>query len=407
MLTIVSNAVAVALQDMVVGMLMMLNSTTQGLAEQVALQGMVTPTAVQQQQQQPMSIAAQTPARLPVGVVVALANLGKAWDLDAYAFFNPVCTYEIFIMMDKPARGNRQNNNSTKTPTHFNHKGWGLQGMCHLDECLNAGFTPCSTANALTNRLKCVLDSYLLGDPPHKHEGDICDGGCLPCIPDLPTANHSSFIPYYCMHHCQQLLGPGQVHGQNGQQQSQQQEEEEEEQEQQLQIVASFPLATKDVLSMTVLLGLFEEGWPPNRPGSCLPPMARARLKSSHKKERCQLDVLKNGYHLICVVSEEHNISKQLAAQVIEQWRHGHPADVPQAPTDGASAVPTSTGEQGAADIRVLRGIFNKCMSVNQVCEMARNYPGVQARKNPSKAAAGRVGGAHKRKRNASPEASG
>jgi hypothetical protein len=114
------------------------------------------------------------------------------------------------------------------------------------------------------------------------------------------------------------------------------------------------------------------------------------------RKEEQQLQPLKDGYWLIQCVSKHHGLSKQLAAAVIVHLRATARAAVVVQQNGAMSAA-----SEGAAAGLVIPNYFSArtFLFITQVCEEAQGHPGVQAAKDPTKAAAGRVGGFRKRAR--------
>jgi len=157
-------------------------------------------------------------------------------------------------------------------------------------------------------------------------------------------------------------------------------------------------LKASGVKTVPNLLHLFDIGWPINSPQRSLTPLSQSVYSGDKPAEKQQWDHLKQCYILITELSKEgaggQPISKQQAAEVVEVWRSGRPAAY--ALPDGSVAAKTSEAQPDGSVCFVnllSNATSGKELTLNQVCQEARNLPIVSNTKNGKRAAAGRTGG--------------
>jgi hypothetical protein len=197
-------------------------------------------------------------------------------------------------------------------------------------------------------------------------------------------------------------------------------------------------ITVKAVGTVPRLVQCWHEGWPLTVPAAhrVYKPKQGGGfdMKGLDKAASTQLDALKQGYLLVCAVSEQHSISMTAAAKAVELWRQGKSAAVQlsgdkfivspaamiqqeqqqqqqQQQHEGeqlqqAGAVPPPQQAGGAEQLQpgtiVLHSLLPACtsaMSLDKLCKEARKLGVVQQRKDAKKREAGKAGGDKKRQR--------
>jgi hypothetical protein len=196
-------------------------------------------------------------------------------------------------------------------------------------------------------------------------------------------------------------------------------------------------ITAKAVGTVPRLVQCWEKGWPLSVPEGHRVYMPKEGggfdTKGLDKSDRTQLDLLKQGYLLVCAVSEQHSISMTAASAVVELWRQGKSAALqPGGDDPSVSAAATLQQEQqqqqqhegeqlqqaGAtgANVRqqqpaegveqlqpgttVLHSLLPaSAMSLDKLCKAARGLAIMQQRKDAKKREAGKLGGDTKRQR--------